>query len=398
MSRHSTLRLLLVVLALVVATAALGAPSVALAQQDNDNHAARNDNADPGDDPIRIVGGTTGPDPFLTSWTGFPIVGEFIVQKVADAVAYLIGKVVEGMRQLIAGLLADPRNNYLFRTPPAASYGLQPVREFQAIAAAVGNALLALLLVGGGFGVMIGASTGIPYHTAAEILPRFVVGAVLVNTASAWTEGAIRLNNAICAALDPRFLPGWDSAPVVDPALGVGYLIALGGLLIVYFVVVLLLLIHQVARLALVCVLLVLAPVGVACWLLPQTQRWAQLWFVLFFGTVFSQVGQVAALAVGAALATGMGVGGEQGGGPPLLSVTIGIASVLLAMKMPSLFHAAVGGPSLRTVAILVGRGGAGRAVGAALGAGGGGSGGGRVGGAVAAAPRPVAASGAGRP
>jgi hypothetical protein len=129
-----------------------------------------------------------------------------------------------------------------------------------------------------------------------------------------------------------------------------------------------------------------------------QTQRWAQLWFVLFFGTVFSQVGQVAALAVGAALATGLGVGAEQGGGPPLLSVTIGIATVLLAMKMPGLFHQAAGGPSLRTVAILVGRGGAGRAVGAALGGASGGSGGGRGGGAVAAAPRPVAVSGADRP
>jgi hypothetical protein len=171
MSRHDLTRPLLVLLVLAVAVAALGAPSVACAQDGNDNRPARNDNADPGDDPIRIGGGAAGPDPFLTSWTGFPIVGEFIVQKVADAVAYLIGKVVEGMRALIAGLLANPQNNYLFRTPPAASYGLQPVRDFQAITLAIGNALLALLLLGGGFGVMIGASTGIPYHAAAEICP-----------------------------------------------------------------------------------------------------------------------------------------------------------------------------------------------------------------------------------
>ena len=51
-------------------------------------------------------------------------------------------------------------------------------------------------------------------------------------------------------------------------------------------------------------VLLVVSPLGLLCWVLPQTQSWARLWSSTFFGAVFTQFVQVLALKLGGSLLT----------------------------------------------------------------------------------------------
>ena len=54
--------------------------------------------------------------------------------------------------------------------------------------------------------------------------------------------------------------------------------------------------------LALVDALLVIAPLALLCWALPQTYGWARLWFSTFFGAVFVQSIQAVVLRLGAEL------------------------------------------------------------------------------------------------
>jgi hypothetical protein len=151
---------------------------------------------------------------------------------------------------------------------------------------------------------------------------------------------AIDANNALCHALGQPTLPAWDSAAsaagqVGQPAFGVV-------LLLVYLVMGLVLLLQQLARLALVDLLLVLAPLGLVCWVLPSTQRWARLWSDSFFGAVFTQFVQVVALKVGAALIADyltLGPGDAQ-----VLSLFLAIAVLVLAVKVPALLRASAGG------------------------------------------------------
>ena len=74
--------------------------------------------------------------------------------------------------------------------------------------------------------------------------------------------------------------------------------------IVIYLIAAVLLLLQMLMRLALIDVLLVVAPLGLLCWVLPQTQGWADRWVSTFTRTVFTQVPQIVALKLGASLIT----------------------------------------------------------------------------------------------
>src|SRR5262249_41222278 len=89
-------------------------------------------------------------------------------------------------------------------------------------------------------------------------------------------------------------------------------------------------------RLALIDVLLVIAPLGLLCWVLPQTQGWARLWSSTFFATVFTQFVQVVALKLGGSLLTELTPIVPDAA---LLAVFLGVAVLVLTMKIPGLMR-----------------------------------------------------------
>ena len=131
------------------------------------------------------------------------------------------------------------------------------------------------------------------------------------------------------------------------------------------------LLIQQLMRLALVDVLLILAPLAALLWILPQSQAWGRLWGRLFVGTVFAQAVQVLTLRLGFSLATGLPPLSAAG----LLQPLLGIAVLALAFKIPGLMGGGAAGGTvvanlLGTAAGSVVGSGVGVATRAALGAG----------------------------
>jgi hypothetical protein len=130
-------------------------------------------------------------------------------------------------------------------------------------------------------------------------------------------------------------------------------------MLVVAVIMGLLLLIQQLMRLALVDVLVILAPLAALVWILPQSQSCGRLWMRLFAGTVFAQAVQVLTLRLGFNLATGL---------PPLtaaglLQPLLGIATLALALKIPGLMR---GGAACGNIVMNL----LGTAAGAAVGAG----------------------------
>ena len=80
-------------------------------------------------------------------------------------------------------------------------------------------------------------------------------------------------------------------------SVGMAQLLAL--LYLVYGFFVLYVIVQMVLRLALIDILLALAPIALGLWILPHTAGWGRHWLRLFMTTVFQQAVQLIALALG---------------------------------------------------------------------------------------------------
>jgi len=245
----------------------------------------------------------------------------------------LLNGFTNALRGVVSGVLGSSLN-FITQTPPSGSYGSPTVQALWSVVRMIANAALALVALWGGFNVIAKEQLGSPYHAAMELPPRLILGALLANTSLSWGQLAIDANNALCQAIGQATLPAWQSA---DPATQV--LVDLIGVLI-YLVTSLLLLLQMLMRLAMVDVLLVIAPLGLLCWVLPQTQGWARLWSSLFFGTVFTQFVQVLVLKLGASLLTEVT---PMAPDAALLAVFLGVAVLALTLKVPALTRHHVG-------------------------------------------------------
>jgi hypothetical protein len=113
-------------------------------------------------------------------------------------------------------------------------------------------------------------------------------------------------------------------------------------LFLAFGVVGLFLMIQMVVRLAMLDVLIVTAPLGLVCWVLPQTHAWAHLWTRAFISTVFVQFLQVLALGLGGGLLVFFPSDNPFGA---VMDLIIGIATLYLTLKIPA-FLRSLGGPS----------------------------------------------------
>jgi hypothetical protein len=241
--------------------------------------------------------------------------------------------VADALREVLAAMVAGS-TNVLTHTPPDASYANGTVRGLWETTRRIANLGLALVALWGGFGIIARGQLGGLQQAAMELLPRLVTGAVVVNTSLWWTSLAVDANNALCLAIGGAALPGWERANPDTPALV--DLIAV----LAYLVTGLLLLLQMLIRLALVDVLIALAPLGLLCWVLPEIGGWAGLWSRTFFAAVFTQFVQVLALRLGGALLVDTAPGGDQA---QALRLFLGVAVMMLTLKVPDLMRSGLG-------------------------------------------------------
>lgn len=249
-----------------------------------------------------------------------------------DAISAVLQDLGDGIRTGMDALWAA---NFITQTPPSLTYQNGDVRSLYDTMQRIANAALAVIATVGALNSILRPHLGFRYHSISTFVPRLLVGAILVNTALWWVQFAINVNNAMAASVGNATPPNWNSLngahqALTDVVLGLLYVFA--GLL---------LLIQMLMRLAWIDVLLVAAPVAAACWVLPQTQGWAQSWNEHFIGAVFTQFAQVVALKLGGMLLLAV-VRLEPD--VTWLSFLMGAATLWLTFRIPSLMRAGAGG------------------------------------------------------
>ncbi len=305
---------------------------------------------------------------------------------IVNAVFTLIGQaMLEAIRGFVDWALGMGGSslNFVTRTPAEGTYDSPTVRSLYDFSRAIVNVALAIVVMWGGFNVIIKEHTRSPYHEAMELLPRVILAALAANLTLEFARMLIDINNALAAGVGDVGLPGYDQATPSQEGL------ALIFTAVAYGIVAILLVFQMLMRLALLAMLIVLGPIAALLWVLPQTQQWTRWWTDLFVITVFQQTVQVMVLALGTALMVELTPGSVSNA---LLTMLLGLAVCWLTLKVPSLLRSArsqAGITNVLTFAMathaLGAMAGAGRAGAAAGGAGAASAGGG------GAAPRPAA-------
>lgn len=267
-----------------------------------------------------------------------------LLNAMLTAIGGALLKAIRGFVDWALGL-GDSSLNIITHTPAQGTYQSPTVRSLWDFSRALTNAALALVVMWGGFGVMVKEHTRSPYHDLMELLPRVVLGALGANLTLVFAAFVIDANNAVTAGVGQVGLPGYDQATPTQEGM------ALIVTALVYGVVAILLVLQMLMRLALIDLLIILAPLAMLAWVLPQTQGWFRWWSSLFPTTVFQQVIQVMTLRLGAALMVELTPGSVDGA---LLTLFLGIAVCWLTLKVPALLRPGAHRAGLSSVVSLV--------------------------------------------
>jgi len=254
------------------------------------------------------------------------VVGLF--KGILDAIAGLVGS--------IFGAIGMDHDNMLLPIPAAMTYDHPVVRQYQALLIGAANAGLACVLAFGGLSVMLKDRIGATYHDAMELLPRFLIGAAFVNLAREPGKLLIDFANAAIGGVGAAGTPGWAALPADARTIG-------DALLALFYLIALLCLVLQVyLRLVLVDLLLILTPLAMLAWILPQTQEIARRWTNALASTVAVFFVQSLALKVGGALLQ-VGLTDSSGTGA-LASLFLSGAFFILLFRLPGLVSQHIGG------------------------------------------------------
>lgn len=212
------------------------------------------------------------------------------------------GRVEKAIDDWLAGLVESAINpalellgKTLLSAPDVTEQG--QVREIWMISVSVANAAFVLLAVVGGVIVMTHDTVQTRY-SVKEILPRLVFAVIATNASLFVCSQCISIANALARS----FLgSGIDSGSAIG---GLGGAIiasaATGGFVVLLAVgvtaIVLLLACTFLARVVMVVLLTVAAPVALACHALPQTEGLATLWWRSIAACLAIQVGQAIVL------------------------------------------------------------------------------------------------------
>jgi len=257
-------------------------------------------------------------------------------------------------------------NNFLTQTPLCVStlFGCditQPIdvtlRTFIAWSQLVASASLGLIVVMGGFNIMLGRQMGMNVHDLSALIPRVILTFLAAWVAPMIVQAFIELNNALCQGVFALLSASAFSTllnSLVQTGFSDGWLIFV--FLVILSLMALLLAGQMLFRLAFCAFLAGLAPIGFLCFALPQTLGWGRLWLRNFSVTIFVQFLQVAMLAVGgsmlaAIVALASPVFSSLQDANLILEIVLSIILLYLTIRLPGMLL----GWALRTTADQVG-------------------------------------------
>ena len=199
-------------------------------------------------------------------------------------------------------------SDILTGTPPEnLTYAHDLVRQAWMVVWVVTSGALVAILGWMGLTLIVGEHLGRQQAGWREMFPRLVLGLVAAASSLWWCSLVLDVADAVSGfiAASLNVTPGdLLRAPletfltaVQAGSVGMAQLLAL--LYLVYGFFVLYVIVQMVLRLALIDILLALAPIALGLWILPHTAGWGRHWLRLFMTTVFQQAVQLIALALG---------------------------------------------------------------------------------------------------
>ena len=192
-------------------------------------------------------------------------------------------------------------------TPPNLTYGHDLVQQAWMAVWAITSAALVVILGWMGLTLIISDHVGRAHAGWREMVPRLVLGLVAAASSLWWCALVIDVADAVSGfiAFSLNVTPGdmlrstLSTLMTAVQAGSVGMALLLAILYMVYGFFVLYVLVQMILRLALIDILLALAPIALGLWILPHTAGWGRQWLRLFMTTVFQQAVQLIALALG---------------------------------------------------------------------------------------------------
>jgi len=277
------------------------------------------------------------------------------IQSTAPVLATSAGQsVTTGGQGLIETLQSNPLN-VLTSTPPGLTYANPVVQQLQGVMLAAALAALAVIIAWAGFQVIVHSSMG--GLDFSEAFGRTVVGGAMLAATPIGTGWALEAMNDLSVAVLSAHVYSHVIQVVADLQDGGAGLV----LTAIVELAALWLYVVMWGRIVIVDVLLVFAPLAIACWILPQTRGWFSLWVRQFFG--WALVGPAVTLV----LVLGLAISGSLGtadGSARLAALVLSFAVFIVgALKVPPMvvggWGQAISGPTAVAAAGVVARGGA---------------------------------------
>jgi hypothetical protein len=187
------------------------------------------------------------------------------------------------------------------------------------------DAALVLVVVWASYRMMWGSGVRSQYSVRL-LLPRLLMGTVLINFALPLFQVAVDANNTLCDAIKSfGTIPDWNTWWTnysLDQTHGVWQIITTGALVVGYDV----LAVAYLIRYAILIALAITAPIAGLLFTLPDTHHIAKQWSSLFISNLLMQPAQLFVLAIGFAL--------ENGGHTPVHHL-FALAALLILFKVP---------------------------------------------------------------
>ena len=192
-------------------------------------------------------------------------------------------------------------------TPADLTYAHDLVRQAWMVVWAITSAALVVILGWMGLSFIMAEHLGRQHAGWREMVPRLVLGLVAAASSLWWCALVLDVADAVSGfiAFSLNVTPGdmlrstLSTLMTAVQAGSVGMALLLAVLYLVYGFFVLYVIVQMILRLALIDILLALAPIALGLWILPHTAGWGRQWLRLFMTTVFQQAVQLIALALG---------------------------------------------------------------------------------------------------
>lgn len=188
-----------------------------------------------------------------------------------------------------------------------------------------------------GFHVMSFATFGLDEIEFKHLLPRLALIFLLINTSIFAIDAIISLSNAMIHALQAGFanISVWEILTAVM-ALNDGLSLAVLLIMVVFLILTVMLLVYYVLRLVVLYIGAVLSPIVFLVWLLPAFKDFAESLMKTYLMTIFVLFVHVVILQLAASIFAGMVVGSPGQLPNPIMSMLVGVATILALLKTQS--------------------------------------------------------------